>query len=118
MTRAFSAALLCALLAACASSRVEEEVIQDAKDKVFPAVVFIKPIQKEFRGGKMEKVQVFGSGHSRMMVEEMWPRYGSFPGFNPMVELSLSGARSWMQDPESPTWSIASRTPWRSLTSS
>ena len=24
------------------------------------------------------------------MVEEMWPRYGSFPGFNPMVELSLS----------------------------
>ncbi|QDU33892.1 hypothetical protein KS4_19520 [Poriferisphaera corsica] len=35
-------------------------------------------------------VHVFGSGHSRMMVEEMWPRYGSFPGFNPMVELSLS----------------------------
>ncbi len=35
-------------------------------------------------------VQVFGSGHSRMMVEEMWPRYGSFPGFNPIVELSLS----------------------------
>ena len=49
-------------LAACASVRPEEEVIQDAKDKVFPAVVFIKPIQKEFRGGKMEKVQVFGSG--------------------------------------------------------
>jgi uncharacterized phosphosugar-binding protein len=24
------------------------------------------------------------------MVEEMWPRYGSFPGFNPIVELSLS----------------------------
>jgi uncharacterized phosphosugar-binding protein len=35
-------------------------------------------------------VQVFGSGHSRIMVEEMWPRYGSFPGFNPIVELSLS----------------------------
>ncbi|CAN5585297.1 sugar isomerase domain-containing protein [soil metagenome] len=35
-------------------------------------------------------VHVFGSGHSRMMVEEMWPRYGSFPGYNPMVELSLS----------------------------
>jgi uncharacterized phosphosugar-binding protein len=35
-------------------------------------------------------VHVFGSGHSRMMVEEMWPRYGSFPGFNPLVELSLS----------------------------
>jgi len=35
-------------------------------------------------------VHVFGSGHSRMMTEEMWPRYGSFPGFNPIVELSLS----------------------------
>src|SRR5437763_15592241 len=35
-------------------------------------------------------VQVFRSGHSRIMVEEMWPRYGSFPGFNPIVELSLS----------------------------
>jgi uncharacterized phosphosugar-binding protein len=35
-------------------------------------------------------VHLFGSGHSRMLVEEMWPRYGSFPGFNPIVELSLS----------------------------
>jgi uncharacterized phosphosugar-binding protein len=39
-------------------------------------------------GGGM--VHVFGSGHSRIMVEEMWPRYGSFPGFNPIVELSLT----------------------------
>ncbi len=35
-------------------------------------------------------VHVFGSGHSRIMTEEMWPRYGSFPGFNPIVELSLT----------------------------
>jgi predicted NBD/HSP70 family sugar kinase/uncharacterized phosphosugar-binding protein len=35
-------------------------------------------------------VHVFGAGHSRVMVEEMWPRYGSFPGFNPIVELSLT----------------------------
>jgi uncharacterized phosphosugar-binding protein len=35
-------------------------------------------------------VHVFASGHSRIMVEEMWPRYGSFPGFNPIVELSLT----------------------------
>lgn len=40
------------------------------------------------RLGRM--VHVFGSGHSRIMVEEMWPRYGSFPGFNPIVELSLT----------------------------
>ncbi|TWT76688.1 hypothetical protein CA13_71850 [Planctomycetes bacterium CA13] len=39
-------------------------------------------------GGRM--VHVFGSGHSRIMVEEMWPRYGSFPGFNPIVEMSLT----------------------------
>jgi uncharacterized phosphosugar-binding protein len=35
-------------------------------------------------------VHAFGSGHSRILVEEMWPRYGSFPGFNPIVELSLT----------------------------
>src|SRR5882762_6144791 len=35
-------------------------------------------------------VHVFGCGHSRIPVEEMWPRYGSFPGFNPIVELSLT----------------------------
>lgn len=40
------------------------------------------------RAGRM--VHLFGSGHSRILVEEMWPRYGSFPGFNPIVELSLS----------------------------
>ena len=35
-------------------------------------------------------VHLFGCGHSRIPVEEMWPRYGSFPGFNPIVELSLT----------------------------
>lgn len=43
---------------------------------------------KSILNGRM--VHLFGSGHSRIMVEEMWPRYGSFPGFNPIVELSLS----------------------------
>lgn len=35
-------------------------------------------------------VHLFASGHSRIMVEEMWPRYGSYPGWNPIVELSLT----------------------------
>jgi uncharacterized phosphosugar-binding protein len=35
-------------------------------------------------------VHLFGSGHSRMAVEEIWPRYGSYPGFHPIVELSLT----------------------------
>jgi uncharacterized phosphosugar-binding protein len=43
---------------------------------------------KTILAGRM--VHVFASGHSRIMIEEMWPRYGSFPGFNPIVELSLT----------------------------
>ena len=35
-------------------------------------------------------VHLFGTGHSRMMVEEIYPRHGSFPGFHSMVELSLT----------------------------
>lgn len=35
-------------------------------------------------------VHLFGSGHSRIPVEEMFPRYGSYPGFNPIVELSTT----------------------------
>ena len=56
----------------------QEEQIQRA------AELFAQTILK----GRM--VHVFGSGHSRIMVEEMWPRYGSFPGFNPIVELALT----------------------------
>lgn len=35
-------------------------------------------------------VHLFGTGHSRMFIEEMFPRHGSFPGFHPLVELSLT----------------------------
>lgn len=56
----------------------QEAIIKEA------ATLFAKTIL----AGRM--VHVFGSGHSRIMVEEMWPRYGSFPGFNPIVELSLT----------------------------
>ncbi|HSO29839.1 MAG TPA: SIS domain-containing protein [Candidatus Sulfomarinibacteraceae bacterium] len=35
-------------------------------------------------------VHLFGTGHSRIPVEEMFPRYGSYPGFNPLVELSMT----------------------------
>ena len=33
---------------------------------------------------------LFGTGHSRIFIEEMFPRHGSFPGFHPIVELSLT----------------------------
>src|SRR3989454_9033862 len=35
-------------------------------------------------------VHLFGTGHSRIPVEEMFLRYGSYPGFHPIVELSMT----------------------------
>lgn len=35
-------------------------------------------------------VHLFGAGHSRIPVEEMFPRYGSYPGFHPIAELSMT----------------------------
>jgi uncharacterized phosphosugar-binding protein len=35
-------------------------------------------------------VFLFGSGHSRMMVDEMTPRQGCFVGFYPLIELALT----------------------------
>src|SRR6186997_978688 len=65
-------------------SRITEVVLKQEATIQRVAQWFSKTILS----GRM--VHVFGSGHSRIMVEEMWPRYGSFPGFNPIVELSLT----------------------------
>ena len=35
-------------------------------------------------------VHLFGAGHSRIPLEEMFPRYGSYPGFHPIAELSMT----------------------------
>ena len=35
-------------------------------------------------------VHLFGTGHSRIPLEETFPRYGSYPGFHPMAELSMT----------------------------
>jgi uncharacterized phosphosugar-binding protein len=68
------------------------EKCRELVDKVAAQEQAIKKAAEWFAGsilaGRM--VHLFGSGHSRIFVEEMWPRYGSFPGFNPIVELSLS----------------------------
>ena len=61
----------------------------DIAEAQLPAIaVAADAFAKTILAGRM--VHVFASGHSRIMVEEMWPRYGSFPGFNPIVELSLT----------------------------
>src|SRR4030095_1503640 len=65
-------------------SRITEVVLKQEATIQRAAQMFSKTILS----GRM--VHVFGSGHSRIMVEEMWPRYGSFAGFNPIVELSLT----------------------------
>lgn len=35
-------------------------------------------------------VHLFGTGHSRIPLEEMFPRYGSYPGYHPIAELSMT----------------------------
>ncbi len=61
------------------------ETVTEQEEKILEAAQLFS---NSIIAGRM--VHLFGSGHSRIMVEEMWPRYGSFPGFNPIVELSLS----------------------------
>jgi uncharacterized phosphosugar-binding protein len=64
------------------------EILETVKSQQIQIRQAAQLFAKTILAGRM--VHIFGSGHSRMMVEEMWPRYGSFPGFNPIVELSLS----------------------------
>jgi uncharacterized phosphosugar-binding protein len=77
----------------------QKNLTDDYADKCLAIVEMVRRQQVEIKkvarwfadsilAGRM--VHLFGSGHSRIMVEEMWPRYGSFPGFNPIVELSLT----------------------------
>ncbi len=61
------------------------DVVSQQEDKIQQAATWFS---KSILQGRM--VHMFASGHSRILVEEMWPRYGSFPGFNPIVELSLT----------------------------
>ena len=34
-------------------------------------------------------VHMFGSGHSVLPVQDMFPRYGAFPGFRPLMDMRL-----------------------------
>ena len=68
-----------------ARCRAVTDTIEDQAESIRTAAGWFA---ETILAGRM--VHCFGSGHSRIMVEEMWPRYGSFPGFNPMVELSLT----------------------------
>jgi len=65
------------------------EFLAKIKDTQMPAVEQASQLcaDKIQQGGL---VFMFGSGHSRMMCEEMTPRQGCFPGFVAMVEQSTS----------------------------
>ena len=61
----------------------------DAVEAQMPTIRTVADVfARTILAGRM--VHLFASGHSRILVEEIWPRYGSFPGFNPIVELSLT----------------------------
>ena len=34
-------------------------------------------------------VHMFGSGHSVLPVQDMFPRYGAYPGFRPLMDMRL-----------------------------
>src|SRR6266542_3855886 len=61
------------------------EKIGQQKKNISQAANWFAPNNFAGRG-----VDVFGSCYNRIMVEEKWPRYGLFPRFNPIVELSLT----------------------------
>jgi len=57
-------ALLAPLLAGCAtlSGPGEEHAVLRAKDKVFPALVHIRPVKEVYASGKRQEIAVIGSG--------------------------------------------------------
>ena len=65
------------------------QIVQNVRDTQLGAIRKAAELCAESiaKGGL---VHLFGNGHSRIAVEEMWPRYGSFPGFHPIVELSMT----------------------------
>jgi len=66
-----------------------QEILKRVEETQQPAIAECARLCGEsiLQGGL---VHMFGSGHSRMALEEMFPRYGSFPGFHPIVELSVT----------------------------
>ena len=65
------------------------EVLEHVASTQAPAIDAASAIFAEAIAGD-GLVHVFGSGHSRMNTEEMFPRIGSYPGFHPIAELAIS----------------------------
>ncbi len=66
-----------------------QQILQGIRTKEMPAIEAAAQICADsIAAGGL--VHLFGTGHSRIAVEELFPRHGSFPGFHPIVELSLT----------------------------
>lgn len=65
---AIGVVLIATILSACVPRSDElrpgnfQDILEGAKEKVFPALVFVKPIVEDFESGEKVKQQVFGSG--------------------------------------------------------
>ena len=68
-----------------AAQRIVDGVEETQMDRILEAANLCADAIAE--GGL---VHLFGTGHSRIPLEEMFPRYGSFPGFHPIAELSMT----------------------------
>ncbi len=66
-----------------------QQILDRIRQNELPAIEAAAEICAESIAGD-GLVHLFATGHSRMFVEEMYPRHGSFPGFHPIVELSLT----------------------------
>jgi len=55
-------ALAAATLGGCGGQIDFQKIIATAKSKVYPALVFVKPIQETFRGGERQRMELLGSG--------------------------------------------------------
>jgi uncharacterized phosphosugar-binding protein len=65
------------------------EIVQRVRDTQMDAIAAAARICTDsIAAGGL--AHLFGTGHSRIPVEELFPRHGSFPGFHPIVELSLT----------------------------
>ncbi len=66
-----------------------EQIIRRIRDTQLNAIDRAAEICAASIGGG-GLVHLFGTGHSRILIEEIFPRHGSFPGFHSLVELSLT----------------------------
>lgn len=69
--------------------RAAVEIVERLAESQAPAIEAAAQITARSIGDD-GVVYTFGTGHSRMPVEEFFPRYGSYPGFQPLVELSMT----------------------------